>query len=175
MEFSDNLTGLEDCLDLVYVWSIVIREDNCRTIYEFGKLFQIREMMDGVLSWIAIYVTYDKFWSVYLQLKNIHDDNSVFVDIIKGYLSDNGDNFVEHTTEVCRSQDSNTITAVVELLSRIDNIRVLSVMEDLVDIATKNNETQSAKTSSTDTNSYLPTIVSSTVTYIENFLIYKKL
>ena len=85
VEFSDDLTGLEDCLDLVYGGSVEIREDNFKTIYKFGKLFQICEMMESVLSWIAVSVTYDKFWSVYLELKNLHDDNSVFIDIIKGY------------------------------------------------------------------------------------------
>ena len=170
VELSDNLAGLEDCLDLIYGGSVEIREDNFKTIYKFGKLFQIREMMENVLSWIAINVTYDKFWKVYLELKDLNEDISVFVDTIKGYLSADGDNFMEHTTEICRSQDKNTITAIVELLSRIDNIRVLSVMEDLVDTATKNNETQSAKASSTDTNNYLQTVVSSTVSFIENYL-----
>ena len=170
VEFSDDLTGLEDCLDLVYGGSVEIREDNFKTIYKFGKLFQICEMMESVLSWIAVSVTYDKFWSVYLELKNLHDDNSVFVDIIKGYLSVDGDNFVEPITELCRSQDSNTITAVVELLSRIYDIRVLSVMEDLIDTAAENNKTPAATSSSIAVNNYLQTVVSSTVTYIDNYL-----
>ena len=50
VEFSDDIAGLDDCLDLVYGGNVDISEDNCRTIYKFGKLFQIREMMDGVLS-----------------------------------------------------------------------------------------------------------------------------
>ena len=171
VEFSDDLTGLEDCLDLVYGGSVEIREDNFKTIYKFGKLFQIREMMDSVLSWIAISVTYDKFWSVYLELKNLHDDNSVFVDIIKGYLSVDGDNFMEYSREICHSQDKNTITAVVELLSRIDDIRVLSVMENIIDIATENNETLVAATaSSTGNDNYLQKALSSTVSYIENVI-----
>ena len=169
VEFSDDLTGLEDCVDLVYGGSVEIREDNFKTIYKFGKLFQIREMMESVLSWIAISVTYDKFWSVYLQLRNLHDDNSVFVDIIKGYLRVDGDNFVEPIRELCRSQDSNTITAVVELLSRIDDVKVLSIMENLIDAATKNNETPAATTaSSTGNDNYFQTVVSSSVSYIEN-------
>ena len=171
VEFSDDLTGLEDCLDLVYGGSVEIGEDNFKTIYKFGKLFQIFEMMDSVLSWIAISVTYDKFWSVYLQLINLHDDNSVFVDIIKGYLRVDGDNFVEPITELCRSHNSNTVTAVVELLSRIDDVKVLSVMENLIDAATENNKTPAATTSScTDSNTYLHAVVSSTVSYIENYL-----
>ena len=101
VECSDNITGLEDCLDLVYGGSVDIREENCKTIYKFGKLFQIREMMDGVLLWIAVYVTYDKFWKVYLELKYLHDDTSVFVDILKGYFSADGGNFVKHTAELC--------------------------------------------------------------------------
>ena len=170
VEFSDDLPGLEDCLDLVYGGSVEIREDNLKTIYKFGKLFQIREMMESVMSWIAISVTYDKFWRVYLQLRNLHDDNSVFVDIIKGYLRVDGDNFVEPIRELCRSQDSNTITAVVELLSRIYDIRVLSVMEDLIDAAAENNKTPAATSSSIAVNNYLQTVVSSTVTYIDNYL-----
>ena len=170
VEFSDNIAGLEDCLDLVYGGSVDIRDDNCKSIYKSGKLFQIREMMDGALSWIAVYVTYDKFWKVYLELKNLHDDTSVFVDTLKGYFSADGDNFVEHTTELCSSEDNNATTAVVELLSRIDNIRVVSVMDNIVDTAIQNNETLSATLSSMNTNNYLQTVVSSTVTYIENFL-----
>ena len=170
VEFSDNKTGLEDCLDLVYGGSVDIREENCKSIYKFGKLFQIREMMDGVLSWIAVHVTYDKFWKVYLELKNLHDDTSVFVVTLKGYFSADGDNFIEHTTELCSSEDNNTTTAVVELLSRIDDIRVLSVMENIIDTASENNETLVATTSSNGDNNYLQTVVSSTVTYIENCL-----
>ena len=171
VEFSDDLTGLEDCLDLVYGGCVEIREDNFKTIYKFGKLFQICEMMESVLSWIAISVTYDKFWSVYLELKNLHDDNSVFIDIIKRYMNADGDNFMEHSREICHSQDKNTITAVVELLSRIDDITVLSVMENVIDIATENNEALVAATaSSTGNDNYLQTVVSSTVSYIENFI-----
>ena len=171
VEFSDDLTGLEDCLDLVYGGSVEIREDNLKTIYKFGKLFQIREMMESVMSWIAISVTYDKFWSVYLQLRNLHDDNSVFVDIIKGYLRVDGDNFVEPIIELCRSHNSNTVTAVVELMSRIDDFKVLSVMENLIDPATENNKTPASTiASSTGNDNYLPTVVSSTVTYIDNYL-----
>ena len=102
VECSDNITVLEDCLELVYGGSVDIREENCKSIYKFGNLFQIREMMDGVLSWIAVHVTYDKFWKVYFELKNLHDDTSVFADILKGYFSADGGNFIKHTAELCR-------------------------------------------------------------------------
>ena len=169
VEFSDDLTGLEDCLDLVYGGCVEIREDNFKTIYKFGKLFQICEMKESVLSWIAISVTYDQFWSVYLELKNLHDDNSVFIDIVKRYMNADGDNFMEHSREICHSLDKNTITAVLELLSRIDDITVLSVMDNIIDTAIQNNENLSATSSSINANNYLQTVVSSTVTYIENF------
>ena len=83
LQYSDNLAGLEDCLDLVYGGSVKIRLDNCRSIYKFGKLFQIIEMTAGVLAWMVSDVTYENFWKVYLDLKNLHEDTSVFVDIIK--------------------------------------------------------------------------------------------
>ena len=174
VQFSDNIAGLEDCLDLVYGGSVDIREDNFKSIYKFGKLFEISKMMKGVLAWIANDVTYENFWSVYLDLKNLHDNISDFVNIITGYLSAADDNFMEFTTELCRSQDKNTITAVVELLSRIDDIRVLSVMENIINTATENDETLAATTSSTDAKNFLQTVLSSTVTYIENCLKSKK-
>ena len=170
VQFSDNMAGLEDCLDLVYGGSVDIREGNCKSIYKFGKLFQICEMMVGVLGWIAYYATYDNFWSVYLDLMNLHVDASVFVHAIKRYLSAAGDNFVEHTTEICHNQDKNTITSVVELLSKINDIRVIFVIENIIDTATENNESVVATISSTHTNNYLQTVVSSSANYIENYL-----
>ena len=170
VEFSDDIAGLEDCLNLVYGGSVDIRLNNCNNIYKFGKLFQMHEMMEGVLAWIANDMTYDKFWRAYLYLKNLHEDISVYVDIITGYLSADGGNFVKHTTEICRSQDKTTITAVLELLSRIDDIRVLSVMENIIDTSTENKETVANTASSTDNNYYLQEIVSSVVTFIENYL-----
>ena len=100
-------------------------------------------MMKGVLAWIANDVTYENFWSVYLYLESLHDNISDFVNIITGYLSAADDNFMELTTKLCSSDNNNTTTAVVKLLSRIDNIRVLSVMEDIIDTAIQNNETLS--------------------------------
>ena len=35
VECSDNITGLEDCLDLVYGGSVDIREESCKSIYKF--------------------------------------------------------------------------------------------------------------------------------------------
>ena len=126
VEFSDDMTGLNACLDLVYGGNVSIRENNFKTIYKFGKLFQICEMMKGVLTWIANDVRYDKFWSFYFQLKNLHDDinNSEFVVAVKRCLRTNGNRFLKQTTKMCRSQDKNSLTAAVELMSRIDDIRV---------------------------------------------------
>ena len=43
-------------------------------------------------------------------------------------------------------------------------------MENIINTATENNETLAATTSSTNTNNYLQTVASSTVTYIEDYL-----
>ena len=161
-------------MDLVYGGSVDIREDNFKSIYKFGKLFEVSKMMKGVLAWIVNDVPYQNFWKVYLDLKNLlKEDISLFGDMITGYLSAAGDNFVEHTTEICR-QDKNTITAVVELLCTIDDIRVLSVMDNIIDTAKENNITLVATTSYNGNSDYLQTVVYSTVTYIENCLKSKK-
>ena len=85
-------------------------------------------------------------------------------------MNADGDNFMEHSREICHSQDKNTITAVVELLSRIDDITVLSIMESIIDTETENYKNLDATTSSTDSNNYVQTVVSSTVSYIENVI-----
>ena len=172
LELSDNMAGLEDCLDLVYGGSVSIGENNFKAIYKFGKLFQIREMMDGVSAWIANDVKYDEFWKVYLDLKSLHADKNKleFIAAVKRYLSAGSITFLEHTTEICRSQDKNTITAVVELLSRINDIRMLSILQNIIDTATEDIETLVNTTPSTDNNNYLQEVVSSAVTLIENYL-----
>ena len=66
----------------------------------------------------------------------------------------------------------------MELLSRIDDIKVLSVMANIIDAATETNETLVATTSFIDAttsfigtnNNYLQAVISSTVSYIENHL-----
>ena len=129
-------------------------------------------MMDGVLAWIANDVTYDEFWPVYLDVKSLHEDinKSEIIAAVERYLSTESIILLENTTEICRSQDKTTITAVVELLSRIDDIRVLSVMENIIDSATENNETLVNTAPATDNKNYLQEVVSSVVTYIENYL-----
>ena len=49
IQFSDNLPGLFLCLDLIYGGSVEINEENYRSIFKFGKVFQIEVMMDAVL------------------------------------------------------------------------------------------------------------------------------
>ena len=88
---------------------------------------------------------------------------SVFVHTIEGYLTlslgTDDNNFLEHTTEICRSQDTNTITAVVELLCRINDIRLLPVMDFVIDTAIKSDKTLAASASSIDNNNILQTVV----------------
>ena len=170
VEFSDDLAGLEDCLDLAYGGTIVIREDNFKSIYKFGKMFGICEMMEGVLSWIVNDVSYHKFWNIFLNLKSLHGDTLVFLDIMKKFLIADGDDFMEHTIDLCRGVDNKTILAVVDTISKIDDIRVLSVLENIADIVKENTQSLDVKTSSSDTNNHLQTVISSTVSYVDNYL-----
>ena len=172
LESSRYSTGLKDCLELIRKGSIIINEDNYKAIFKFGKVFQIHEMMEGVLVWITNDVTYDKLWNIYLDPNNLHEDinKSKFVTATERCLRSDRDKFVKLTKLLCRSLHETALTAVVELLSGINDVGVLSVIELLVDKATKSAETLGATPSSTDNNSYLQAVASSTVTYVENFL-----
>ena len=49
-QFSDNIPGLYSCLKLLYGSCVIINENNYKSIYKFGKLFQIQEMIDCVVN-----------------------------------------------------------------------------------------------------------------------------
>ena len=89
---------------------------------------------------------------------------------MKKFLSVNGDDFVEHTIDMFRGVDNNTILTIVDIISVIDDIRVLSVLENIADIVKENTPSLDVTTSSTGTNNHLQSVISSTVSYVEKYL-----
>ena len=89
------------------------------------------------------------------------------MDGVRRYLSADDGGFLELTAEIYDGQDRNTATAILNLLSRIDDKKMLPFMENRVDTATEKSEVQAATASSNDGNNYLETVLSYTVTYIE--------
>ena len=165
-EFSDNIPGLEDCLDLIYGSSIQIRDRNYKTICKFSKIFQIKEMMDGIFSWVTEDLDCEKFWKVYLELITLNVEKSAFIFAAKRQLSTNSDTFLHSATEICQGDNSDTSEAVTELLSEISDKRILSFMMILCETALENDPMTSSTTSSPNINKF---IVSAT-SYIENYV-----
>ena len=170
VEFSDDLAALNSCLDLIYGGSVKIGEDNFKNIYKFGKLFEIHEMMDGVLEWIKNDINVDKFWQYYLELKSqtLNADTSSFVDAVKRHVSNDSD-FSKCTMDLVRRQDGNKTTAIVELLSKIDDRKILSIILEITDITHTSSECLSSSSLS-DNKGYLQTVIPQIVAYIERYV-----
>ena len=167
-EFTDDVAGLRTCLMLLYGGSVNIGEDNFKSIYNFGRLFQIREMVEGVLTWVAKDVSYSKFWNMYFDLKRLDEDTLIFVEVAKRHLCNNSDGFLQSAKDLPQCRNDKNLADVMDLLSRMEDKRLLSAIVHLVGTATANNEVPSVSILS---NNHLQEAVSSAVNYIENYLI----
>ena len=170
IEFSDNIPGLFACLKLVYGGSINISRDNYRSILKFGIIFQIKEMVDAVLSWIAEELPQNIFWDVYFDLRKLDfcDSSTALMDAIKRYISSNYDEFLQDTVDVCHRRSEKNVRAVMELVNATDNItsdRMLTLFTDLLNTAPDDDTTPSSSTSSSAKR--VDTIISCAVGYIE--------
>ena len=170
IEFSDNIPGLFACLKLVYGGSINISRDNYRSILKFGIIFQIKEMVDAVLSWIAEDLPQNIYWDVYFDLRKLDfcDSSTALMDAIKRYISSNCDEFLQDTVDVCHRRSEENVRAVMELVNATDNItsdRMLTLFTDLLNTAPDDDTTPSSSTSSSAKR--VDTIISCAVGYIE--------
>ena len=170
IEFSDNIPGLFACLKLVYGGSIIISRGNYRSILKFGIIFQIKEMVDAVLSWIAEELPQNIFWDVYFDLKKLDfcDSSTAFLEATKRYISNNCDEFLQNTVYVCHHRSEENFRAVMQLVNATDNItndRMLKLFTDLLNTAPDDDTTPSSSTSSSAKR--VDTIISCAVGYIE--------
>ena len=124
IEFSDNLPGLFVCLNLIYGGSVEINEENYRSIFKFGKIFQIKEMMDAVLKWVAEDIPYHIFWDVYFELTKLDPNVSTaaFQDSIKRYFSKNYDGFIKSIFQICHDGEVENFRRVMELVVTTNEI-----------------------------------------------------
>ena len=94
-QLSDNIPGLYSCLKLLYGGSVIIDENNYKSIYKFGKLFQIQEMMNCIIDWVSTDLPYNVFWEVHHELKKLDVLASCFRDPIEKYVADECDVFLQ--------------------------------------------------------------------------------
>ena len=172
IEFSDNIPGLFACLKLVYGGSINISKDNYRRIFKFGIIFQIKEMVDAVLSWIAEDLPQNIFWDVYFDLRKLDfcDSWTAFLEATQRYISNNCDEFLQNTVDVCHHSSDENVRAVMELINATDNItsnRMLTLFKDLLNTLTAPDDDTTPSSSTLSCAKRVDTIISCAVGYIE--------
>ena len=140
IEFSDNIPGLLVCLSLIYGGSVDISRENYKSIFKFGKMYQIKEMVDAVLNWIAEDLPYNIFWEVYFDLSNadLSVSSAAFLEATKRYTSNNGDDFLQSTIQVCHDNSEENVRRMLELVILTDTNSsdiMLKFFADLLDTA----------------------------------------
>ena len=143
LQFSDNLPGLFLCLDLIYGGSVEINEENYRSIFMFGKIFQVEVMMDAVLVWVALEMPFYIFWKAYFYLTRLDPNNNngtkdEFLIYAILYADDNCDYFLQTAFQACHNNSNENIREVMELVTSTTSITSdskLAFFSDLVDIA----------------------------------------
>ena len=124
IEFSDNLPGLFVCLNLIYGGTVEINEENYRSIFKFSKIFQVKEMKDAVLKWIAEDLPYHIFWDVYFELTKLDPNVSTaaFQDAIKRHFTKNYDDFIKSIFQICHDGEEENFRRVMELVVTTNEI-----------------------------------------------------
>ena len=165
IEFSDNLDGLLICLNLIYGGSVEINQKNYRSIFKFGEIFQIKEMMDGVLKWVAESLPHCIFWEVFFDLAklNLTVSMAAFQEATRRY----GDDFLQSALEVCHNSSKENIKRVMECVATDDTTgdRMVKFFTALLNTAPDDDATPSSSTFSSTT--HADTIVSCAVEYME--------
>ena len=175
IQFSDNLPCLFVCLDLIYGGSVYINEENYRSIFKFGKIFQVQEMIDAVLKWVAEELPLYIFWEVCFDLTTtrlvLTASTAAFQDAVKRYVSNNCNEFLQAALLVCRDSSEKNIKRMMELVTSTGDItshRMLIFFADLVNTAPGDDTTPSSSASpSFCFTKHVDTIISCAVDYIE--------
>ena len=150
IEFSDNIPGLYSCLRIIYGGSVAIDENNYKNVYKFGKFFQIEEMVDYVLKWVNEELPYSLFWEVSRELKNLGASLETLKNAINRYCSDNRDEFLQNTMQICLDTNSSTdiVKVVLDMLPvTISAKNFLTFLSDLLGAMRDNGQTISSSTS----------------------------
>ena len=129
-------------------------------------------MMDDVLKWIAEDIPHKIFWEVYFDLTKLdfHAPTAAFHEAAKRYISNNCNDFLQTSLQVCRDKSEENITRVMKLVTSRDDIYTYSdgmliFFTDLLNTAPNDDATPSSSSSSSA--AQVDTIISHAVDYIE--------
>ena len=176
IEFSDNIDGLFICLNLIYGGGVEINQESYRSVFKFGKIFQIKEMMDGVLKWVTEELPSTIFWEVYFDVAKLDPTASTaaFQSAIKRYCFKNFNDFLVGLFEACHNNEENfkKVMEFVISLSEISSFGIMTIFgfmfltgTGLLVVVTDDNTASSSSTSTFTT--HVDTIISGAVEYIE--------
>ena len=171
IEFSDNIPGLYSCLRVLYGGSISIDKRNYKSLFKFGKLYQIQEMMEFVLKWISEELPYDMFWDVSQELTKIGVALTFecFREAIERYISNDYNEFWQYIIKLCLEHDENGVRTILDTLSGTDVIScedMLTFLSDLSNVITDKGQTPSSSNSTSEKD--INTVVTFTISYLEN-------
>ena len=173
IEFSDNIPGLYSCLRVLYGGSISIDIRIYKSLFKFGKIFQIQEMMECVLKWVSEELPHDMFWDVSQELikMGVALTSDSFRGAIRRYISSDCSEFWQYTKKLCLDNKENTVGTILNTLSGTDVISsedMITFLSDLLNVITDKEQAPSPSISDSASEKYVNSVLTYTVSYLEN-------
>ena len=173
IEFSGNISGLECCLHVLYGGSISIDIRNYKSLFKFGKLFQIQEMMECVLKWVSEELPYDMFWDVSQELTKmgVTLTSGNFRDAIKRYISNYCYELCQYMKKLGIENNENAVKDMLDILSGADVISfedMLTFLSHLLNTVTDKEQTPSFSTSNSISEKYVNSLVTCAILNLES-------
>ena len=135
MEPFDHEADLALCTMIIYGIEYIINEKNFECIYKFGYFFQLREICSEVKRWIDEELTYNKFWEVYIKLRKLNANTSLFVYAISKHLrGSHYEDFLKCTKKLVEEKNVNNVATASELLLTVVDISMFNFVLDLASI-----------------------------------------
>ena len=107
-------------------------------------------MVDYVLKWVKEELPYSLFWEVSRELKKLGASLETLKNAINRYCSDNRDEFLQNTMQICLDTNSSTdiVKVVLDMLAvTISAKNFLTFLSDLLGAMRDNGQTISSSTS----------------------------
>ena len=172
IEFSDSIPGLECCLCILYGGSISIDITNYKSLFKFGQLFQIQEMMECVLKWVSEELPYDMFWDVSQELTKmgVALTSGCFRDAIKRYISNDCYELCQYMKKLGIENYENAVKDMLDILSGTDVISfedMLTFLSHLLNAVTDKEQTPFF-TSNSISEKYMNSLVTCAILNLES-------
>ena len=115
-QFTGEMEGVKDCVELLYGGKVELSEDNIKTVIKFSVMYEIEDIYNLGMEWIKEYISGSNLFGFIefgLQIERVGNDNHDVLDLCKKTIIDNGK---DDLSEISKSWDIGNNTNVIKFL-----------------------------------------------------------